>query len=165
MNDAPKPRTTFRIPLVMVCLITSLLLSGCAAVIPLPAFPQQVQKGRQITSDSVAFIQPGLTRREQVVTTLGTNYVELLSQPCLAYSWEITGGGGVWWVATPYGGLADSWQGGWRAWFVAFDERGIVRAIEFQRVSPKHSLHHHMREWMRELNDPQEEVLFVGAPN
>jgi hypothetical protein len=149
--------------------LVTCLLTGCAGVVPLPAFPNKVQHGRRITSEQIAFIQPGLTTRAELETALGTNYIESPREPAIAYTWEISGGGGVWWVslATPYGGVAkgDTWLGGWRAFFVSFDDNGVVLAAELKRISPEHSLHQHLREWQHALPHAQPDnngSMFAG---
>lgn len=130
-------------------------LTGCVGVIPLPTFPEKVLNGSRIEAEDIAFIRPGETTRDEIEAVLGTNHVELLSRPAVAYSWEVAGGGGVWWVAwcTPYGSVSKSgtWLGGWRACLVAYDDKGCVKAARIRALSPRYSLHHHLRSWVNAL--------------
>jgi hypothetical protein len=144
-------RLTLRLSALSSLALLSLIITGCAGVVPLPAFPNKVQHGRRITSEQIAFIQPGLTTRAALETALGTHYIESPREPAIAYTWEISGGGGVWWVSlvTPYGGVAkgDTWLGGWRGFFVAFDTNNVVADAQFIRLSSNKSLHEQMKAW------------------
>jgi len=86
---------------------------------------------------------------------LGTNYTSLPEQRALAYSWEMQGGGWVWWwfVVLPYGAAGDggSTASGWRAFLVAFVEHGVVTATAFKSPSTRKSLHEHMYAWEKTL--------------
>ena len=70
------------------------VLTGCVGVVPFPVSTTKVVAGQQLKPQDVAFIQPGLTTRSQVVARLGTDYAALPYQRAIAYSWEMKGGGG-----------------------------------------------------------------------
>jgi len=137
------------------CVAAGLLFTGCVGVVPKPVSATQVEYGRKLAPADVAFIQPGITTRAEVVAKLGPDFTALPMQRALAYSWEMAGGGGVWWwcLVTPYGGGGDggSWTGGWRVFFIAFDEQGVVTATAFKKPSTRTSLHEHMFAWVAKL--------------
>lgn len=141
------------VPVALVGL--ALLVTGCVGVLPRPVSATKVESGHRIVPEDVAFIRPGHTTRSQVVARLGTDYAALPYQRAIAYSWEMAGGGGVYWVvlAGPSGGGATGgdWVGGWRGFFVAFDERGVVQAAQFKHLSSGRSLHANMDCWLAQL--------------
>lgn len=134
--------------------ITTLALTGCVGVIPLPT-TSKVLHGQKLADTQTSFIQPGRTTRAQLIAELGTNYITFPRCSSIAYTWELQGGGGVWWtvIALPDAGYAEAggWAGGWRGFFVAFDDREIVRAAEFKKLSTRHSLCENMDSWMAGL--------------
>ena len=99
--------------------------------------------------------RPGQTTRAEVIAKLGTNYVELPRAHAIAYTWEMRGGGGVWWVALAAGGAAGAigggWEGGWRGFFVAFDGNNVVRAADFKQLSMRRSLDENVDRWAAHL--------------
>jgi hypothetical protein len=135
--------------------VTAVVLNGCVGAIPRPVSATQVEYGHRLLTNDVSFIRPGVTKRAEVIARLGTNYTALPLQRALAYSWEMKGGGGVWWVCVvvPYGGVADArtWTGGWRAFFIAFDDQGVVTSTAFKSPSARRSLHEHMYNWVASL--------------
>jgi len=137
---------------------TALVVSGCVGVLPQPVSATKVESGRKLSAADVAFIQIGQTTRTEVVAQLGTNYLTLPQQRALAYSWEMKGGGWIWWwCVAGYGGAAGDGgvtPGGWRAYFVAFDDCGVVSATEFRRPSTGRSLHEHLYAWVGRLPAP-----------
>ena len=140
----------------LVALAASLsLVVGCVGVIPLPTCSKKPVYGQSVTPAQTAFIQPGKTTRAEVVAELGGDYVALPMKRAIAYSWELPGGGGVWWycVVLPYGGAAGGgdWVGGWRGFLVAFDDRGVVAATAFKKLSTRRSLDENMRRWVAKL--------------
>ena len=108
----------------------------------------------------VTFIQPGLTTRSEVIARIGADYYWNQRSRSLAYTWEMPGGGGFWWVATPYGGTGDSWVGGWRGFFVSFDDRGLVTATTFKRLSTRRSLDENLEKWAAKA--PAHESLLLA---
>jgi hypothetical protein len=138
-------------------LAATLLFTGCVGVLPRPVSATKVDYGHRLPTKEAAFIQPGVTTRAEVISRLGTNYVSLPSERAIAYSWEMKGGGAVWWcvIVSPYGAIAESgdFPGGWRAFFVAFDDRGVVTSTAFKSPSTRHSLHEHMHNWVKTLPD------------
>jgi len=131
------------------------LMSGCAGVLPLPITSNKPEYGRKIDRAQVAFIHPGRTTRAQVVERLGCDYTALPMNRALAYTWELPGGGGVWWYCIFLGEAAaaggGSWAGGWRGFFVAFDDEDFVTATAFKELSSRHPLHEHMDRWVAKL--------------
>jgi len=150
--SAASLRAFWVVPLVLA----AMLCTGCVGVIPLPASSARVQSGQRVTRDQVSFVQPGCTTRAELTSQLGTNYLSLPQERAIAYSWEVEGGGGVWWcmIVVPYGALVDggSWTGGWRAYFVAFDENDVVAATAFKSPSARFSLHEHLEDWVWHLD-------------
>lgn len=130
------------------------MLTSCAGVAPVPV-TNHVAYGQRLESKHLPCIQPGRTTRAQVIAALGTNYTKFGRSRSIAYTWEMSGGGGVWWVAvaTPYGGGAwgGNWVGGWRGFLVAFDERDVVRAAEFKKLSCRISLDENLDRWVAKL--------------
>jgi len=135
------------------CVAAGLLFTGCVGVVPKPVSSTKVEYGRKLAPADVAFIQPGVTTRAEVVAKLGTDFTALPKERAIAYSWEMKGGGGVWWyfLVAGYAGAAangGSWEGGWRACFIAFDEQGVVTATAFKQPSTRTSLHEHLYAWV-----------------
>ncbi|MEY4385235.1 MAG: hypothetical protein RLY20_518 [Verrucomicrobiota bacterium] len=143
----------------------ALLFTGCVGGVPRPVSATKVEYGRRLTAPDVAFIHPGVTTQAAVIAQLGTNYTSLPQQRAIAYSWEMQGGGWVWWwfVALPYGAAGDSGTtvGGWRAYFIAFDQHGVVTDTAFKSPSAGKSLHEHMYAWMKTL--PAKRTLLPGG--
>jgi hypothetical protein len=145
------------------------LMSGCAGVLPLPVTSNKPESGHKIERAQTAFIQPGLTTRNQVIDLLGSDYTALPMNRALAYTWELPGGGWVWWycIVGPYGGVADggNWAGGWRGFFVAFDEQDVVTASEFKKLSTRQPLHQQMDRWVAKLPPAASCVTAGGDAN
>jgi hypothetical protein len=141
------------VPLALAAL--AFLVTGCVGVVPFPVSSTKVETGHRITPADMAFIQPGQTTRSQVVARLGRDFAALPCQRAIAYSWEMQGGGGVYWaaIAGPGGGGAASggWVGGWKGFFVAFDGRSVVQAVGFKDLSTKRSLHANLERWVAKL--------------
>jgi len=137
---------------------TALVFTGCVGVLPQPVSATKVESGRKLSAPDVAFIKIGQTTRTEVVAQLGTNYLTLPQQRALTYSWEMKGGGWIWWwCVAAYGsaaGDAGTVPGGWRAYFVAFDDCGVVSATEFRRPATGRSLHEHLDAWVGRLSTP-----------
>ena len=144
-------------------LAAALLFTGYVGALPRPVSSTKVEYGHRLPTREVAFIQTGVTTRTEVISRLGTNYVSLPGDRAIAYSWEMKGGGGVYWivVVTPYGGIADggNWTGGWRAFFVSFDDRGVVTTTAFKSPSTRRSLHEHLYAWIKTLPDHPKPML------
>jgi hypothetical protein len=137
----------------------ALLFTGCVGAVPRPVSATKVEHGHRLQAKDVAFIQSGGTTRAQVIDRLGTHYTELPQDRAIAYSWEMRGGGGVWWYffVAGYAGAAangGTWEGGWRAYFIAFDPHGLVTDTAFKSPSPRRSLHEHMDSWVKTLPPP-----------
>lgn len=136
-------------------LALSIISIGCVGVVPLPVSRTKVEHGQRLTPAEVAFVQPGKTTRAEVLSQLGTNCLSLPLGRAIAYSWEMKGGGYAWWwfVACPNAAAGDGGivTGGWRAYFVAFDDRGVATASAFKSPSTSRSLHEHLDHWISRL--------------
>lgn len=155
----------------------ALLFTGCVGVVPRPVSATKVENGRRLKPADVAFMQPGVTTHAQVVARLGSEYIALPQDRAIAYSWEMKGGGGFSWVCLfiPFGAPAGtqinirdfsaadarSWTGGWRTFFIAFDDLGVVRAMAFKSPSTRMSLHEHLYAWIQTL--PAQPKLLSGG--
>jgi hypothetical protein len=140
---------------VALCGATTLLLTGCVGILPRPVSATKVEYGHRLLTNDVSFIQSGVTTRAEVIARLGTNYTALPLQRALAYSWEMQGGGWVWWLVlvgpNGGGGTGGQWTGGWKAFFIAFDDQGVVTSTAFKSPSTRRSLHDHMYNWLASL--------------
>ena len=132
----------------------AVILTGCVGVVPLPV-TSHVEYGQKLEPKQTFCVRPGQTTRAEVIAALGTNYTKFRRTRSLAYTWEMRGGGGVWWgavVSTAGGGaIGGNWVGGWRGFLVAFDEREVVRAAEFKKLSARRSLDEIMDHWVAQL--------------
>ena len=130
------------------------MLTGCVCVTPLPV-TSHVEYGQRVQPAQTAAIQPGKTTRAELIAALGTNYASFWASRSIAYTWELRGGGGVWWVALMFGEAAvvkgDTWVGGWRGFLVTFDERDVVRAATFRKLSCRRSLDETVSRWVAKL--------------
>jgi len=131
------------------------LMSGCVGVLPLPITSGEPEHGCKLDRAQVAFIHPGRTTRAQVIERLGPDYTALPRNRALAYTWELPGGGGVWWYFIPLGEVAasggGSWEAGWRGFFVAFDNQDVVTSAVFKKLSCRRPLHEQMDRWVAKL--------------
>ena len=136
----------------------SAVLTGCVGALPVPT-TSKVEYGQKVDHAQARFIQPGRTTRAEVIAALGTNHVAFPRTRSISYTWELRGGGGIWWfaVAAPQSAAADAggWSGGWRGFFVAFDDQDVVRSAEFQQLSTRRSLDANMDRWAAHLPKPQ----------
>lgn len=146
----------------------AVLFTGCVGVTPIPVYSPTPEYGQKVKPWPAAFIQPGQTTRAEVLTRLGTNCAALPRTRSIAYTWEMRGGGGVWWLALfgPGGGgaIGGNWVGGWRGFLVAFDERDIVRAAEFKNLSPRRSLDQNMDRWVANLRPALPPAVVTTSP-
>ena len=128
----------------------AVILTGCVGVAPVPV-SSHVEYGQKLQSKQTVCIRPGHTTRAEVIAALGTNYAAFRSLRSIAYTWELTGGGGVGWIGFVNGGTTITWVGGWRGFLIAFDELDVVRAAEFKKLSACRSLDDNMERWVAEL--------------
>jgi len=123
------------------------LVTGCVGVLPIPSFSRKVEAGQVLRRDQVAFIVPGQTSLGEITNRLGGGFRDSGRMPALAYSWELAGGRGVWWAACE-GSFAGEFEWShWRAFFVLFDERGVVIKTKFARLSGRRSLDEQLEQW------------------
>lgn len=123
---------------------------GCIGVLPIPEFSNQPIHGTKLRAQDTAFIQPGNTTAAQVFARLGTNCLCDPRQRAVAFSWELPGGRGLWWMYGPYGGGGNEFEWSrWRAFFVAFDTNNVVVAASAKHLSSSRSLHEHLEVWAR----------------
>jgi hypothetical protein len=141
-------------PWLLIVGVVAVMLTGCVGVTPLPV-TSHVEYGQQVQPAQTAGIRPGRTTRAELVAALGTNYASFRASHSIAYTWEMRGGGGVWWAAVVLGEAAivkgGNWIGGWRGFLVAFDERDVVRAVEFRKLPGRRSLDETVARWVAKL--------------
>jgi hypothetical protein len=132
-------------------------LAGCVGFIPVP---HGKGYGQRIQHDTAEALQPGRTTRGEVIARLGTNHVALPYQRALAYPWEKGGGNWVLFAASldAAGAIDGEWTH-WRAFLVAFDERGVVAATAFKHLSTRKSLHRQLEAWYLKQHPPIKELL------
>jgi hypothetical protein len=128
------------------------LLTGCVGIIPVPSSSKVPEVGQVIKPDAAGFIRPGQTSREQVVERLGQDFRASPRLPVLAYSWDLPGGRALWWWCVAWGEVAAGDAGEfewshWRAFFVAFNEIGVVTRTQFVRLSGRKSLDEQLEAW------------------
>ena len=152
MKTLPHLRSAFAL---LVLGAAGLFGTGCVGIMPVPVLPGAPEYGSKVEAGPARGIRPGRTTRAEVIAKLGTNYVELPRAHAIAYTWEMRGGGGVWWVALAAGGAAGAigggWEGGWRGFFVAFDGNNVVRAADFKQLSMRRSLDENVDRWAAHL--------------
>lgn len=132
-------------------MMTSVWLTSCVGVVvPVPSGDKT--HGKVITREQTQFIVRGQTTRTEVVEKLGDEFRESPRLPALAYSWEQPAAGLLWsWVLVlPPSGLGDGdyiERSHWRAFFVAFDNTGIVSRTKFVSLSGGKSLDEQLEHW------------------
>ena len=142
--------------------LTVSLLAGCFGFLPSP-ISSEVQEGRKITRSEVDFIIPGQTTRLEVERRLGppTRHCDQLA--ATAYWWETSGMTVYWLLLAPGGVNANNFQvGGRHAFFVAFDEKSIVRKADFVNLSLHTSLDDELENWAKGL---QTTPFFLLGPS
>ncbi len=124
------------------------LWTGCVGVLPIPQFSNQPMRGTRLRAQDTAFIRAGATSAAELFGTLGTGCVCDPRHRAVAFTWELPGGRGVWWVAS-----IDAAEGGefewtrWRAFFVAFNTNNVVITAQTRHLSSKKSLHEQLEAW------------------
>ena len=129
----------------------ALLSTGCVGVVPIPVYSSTPEYGQKLKPSQTRFIRPGQTTRAEVISRLGTNCVSFRRTRSIAYTWEMRGGGGAWWVCSFNGAAGGDWVGGWRGFLVAFDDQDVVRAAEFKMLSTRRPLDENMDHWVAKL--------------
>jgi hypothetical protein len=136
---------------VLAVLTMPALLTGCVGLIPVPSH-SKVEVGRVIERRETDFVAPGRTSRAEVIERLGADFRASPRLPVLAYSWQVTRGMFVWWWCSIYGGDAgESEWSNWRAYFVAFDEQGLVTQTKFVHLSGGKSLDEQLEDWSQRV--------------
>jgi len=127
------------------------LFAGCLAIVPVPPDSADVRKGRKIEHSDVGFIVPGVTTRREVEHHLGPSTRHCDHPPASAYLWETPPWTMYWWVAVPDAAFSDNFLagGGRYVFFIAFDDRGIVRKCEFRSLSQRGSLDDKLELWAK----------------
>ena len=133
-------------------LFLTVLLTGCAGVLPVPPSRSEPTRGQVITRQEVKFIVPGQTTREEVIARLGGQFRDSPRLPVLAYAWEKPAFGLTWWVVlvgpdAAVAGGGHSEGSDWRAFFVRFDARGLVADTKFASLSDRRSLDEQLEDW------------------
>jgi hypothetical protein len=134
-------------------LIFGWALAGCATR----------DSGYKISNETIAFIQPGVTTRSEVIENLGTPLLELKGPRVVAYSWgkmRATGGGtqavrdqtmggremgyGVGTAPTEETGLVET-----RRWVccIALDDKDRVARVDKIKLEGATSLEKAVRQW------------------
>ncbi len=133
---------------IRLALLPALFLTGCVGVIPVPRFSNKPVASSAIDPSQADFIVVGETTRAEVVNRLGSEFRESPRLPALAYSWELPGGQGIWWVVSTVGGGGGEFEWSrWRAFFVAFDSKGVVTKTRFVHLSSRKSLDEQLEIW------------------
>jgi len=132
----------------MTLLSLILLMTGCIGVLPIPDFSKRPTHGTQLRNQDTAFVRAGTTTAAELFGTLGTNCLCDPRQRAVAYSWELPGGNGLWWVFCTEGGIGDEFEWSrWRAFFVAFDTNNVVTAATTKHLFLNKSLHTQLEVW------------------
>jgi hypothetical protein len=144
----------YQLPLLAAALIP---LAGCVGFVPVS---HGKVSGQRIQHDATEPIQTGRTTRDEVIARLGTNHVSLPYERALAYPWEKGGGNWVLFAVSldAAGAIEGEWTH-WRAFLVAFDERGVVTATAFKHLSTRKSLHRQLEAWHLKQHSPTKELL------
>ncbi|MEW6158523.1 MAG: hypothetical protein AB1813_13905 [Verrucomicrobiota bacterium] len=135
--------------IVLLPLTPLVLLTGCIGVVAVPSFSNKVEAGKEIRAADIHFIQPGVTKLEEVFVRLGADFRRHPRTPVIAYSWEKPGGWGAVWAVSMYGGGRgqDFGWSRWRALLVAFDENGVVLSREIVRLSERKTIDEQIEKW------------------
>jgi len=144
---------------IIVAMAFFFVLSGCAAVV-VPTPENEVLSGRKITNENIAFIEQGVTSRNDVIQELGPPDMDFNDLQTIAYSWEVLdsympwviagGGAGVEKIGKPY------------ALLIAFDKDDNVLNFEIRERWPLDTLRGHALKWIeREKLDVPEPTKFV----
>ena len=122
-----------------------LLFAGCVIV---PSRSKDPIVGNVIALPDTEFIVVGVTTRDEVIQRLGSEFRELWRRTALAYSWELPGGSIGIAVFSMGGAFAEDFEWSrWRAFFVAFNENGIVTKKKFIKLSANKSLDQQLESW------------------
>lgn len=131
-----------------LALLPALFLTGCVGVIPVPRFSNKPVASSAIDPSQTDFIIVGETTRVEVVDRLGSEFRDSPRLPALAYSWELPGGQGLWWLCSTHSGIGGEFEWSrWRAFFVAFDSKGVVTRTRFVHLSSRKSLDEQLEAW------------------
>jgi hypothetical protein len=135
---------------VITGLLLILLLTGCIGMLPIPKFSNQHTHGTIVRAQDTAFIRVGTTSAAELFHNLGTNCISDPRQRAVAFSWELPGGRGMWWVVCTEGGSSGEFEWSrWRAFFVAFDTNNVVIAASAKHLSSRMSLDEHLEIWAK----------------
>ena len=137
---------TPRVLVPIAALVGSVLFTSCVGYVP--PLDRTPIGGHQIGQGDAGFIVPGKTTRAEVVKALGSGYRESSVVPAMAYPWELPAGTTFWFLMSPYQAAGDTHKlTSWRALFLEFDRRGVVRRKEFVRLKKGHSLDEQLEKW------------------
>jgi len=136
----------------VACSLLVLLLTttGCI-IIPVPE--REVLAGHKITDENTAFIQPGITTRNDVMRGLGQPSLEFEDQRIVAYTWEMFMGYFAW------GAWFQNWNiemGKPYVLLIAFDGNDRVVRFETKARWPFDTIQEHALKWAQRegLNIP-----------
>ncbi len=114
----------------------------------MPPSSSEKVEGRRIERRDVKFIAPGVTTQLEVERRLGPSTRHCDRPPAITYLWKTPGWTTYWWIIGPGGTVSGDFPIEDRhAFFVAFDDKGVVLQTAF--VSPwKHgSLDDQLEQW------------------
>ncbi len=128
----------------VLVVVMATLLTGCVGILPVPPLSNKLVAGRVIKKSEVRFIVPGFTTRGEVAQRLGPASRHCNRATSVAYSWERPSWTMFWW----YGYSEGSFDvGGWHAFFMAFDDQGIVLQKDFVNLSDLSSFDEQLERW------------------
>jgi hypothetical protein len=135
------------------------LVTGCVGVLPFPQFSNQPTHGTRLRARDTTFIRVGTTSASEVFGTLGTNCVCDPRHRTVAFTWELPGGRGIWWVVSTENGAGGDFEWTrWRAFFVAFDANNVVTAASTKHLSSRKTLHEQLEAWAEKHHAPPDHI-------
>lgn len=148
--------------LLSFCMLVPL---GCAAII-IPASEEEVLSGHKLTSENIAFIEPGIASRSDVIQKLGRPNMDFKDLRIIAYSWEVLGAYMPWAVGGPYsaaGGVEKI--GKPYVLLIAFDQEDRVSKFEIKERWPLDTVRSHAIKWIEResLDVPKPPNEFVAS--
>jgi len=155
----------------LLALLFGLVLSaGCVAV-PIGSTSDEPVPGRKIRPEDVAFIQPGITTREELISRLGAPTFDLPDLGILSYVWlELKEDWAVIWAIPtnpPLGGgaVVIPRTADW-ALFAAIDENGRVVRVGLDQRKLYDSVRSQARKWAEAqgLKLPPVQSAFASLP-
>jgi hypothetical protein len=156
--------------LLLPLLLSAVVVAGCVAF-PIKFGEEEALAGRRIRPEDLAFLKPGITTRDEVVSKLGAPTLDLSDLGILSYVWiELKEDwAAIWALPNPRLPLAGVFftprTGDW-ALFVATDENGYVVRAGLDQRKPRDSIRSQARKWAeaQELKLPPVQTSFATLP-